>query len=170
MAISLTAARLREVLDYNPKTGHFTWRATKGGLAIRGVKAGWLQPHGYRRITIDRKSYYAARLAVLWMTGSWPRKLVDHKNCIRDDDRWSNIREATHSQNHANTPLFNTRQGKLKGTCWDKLTGRYIAQIGIRHRNQRRNIFLGRFNSEKAAHAAYVAAAKKHCGKFARAK
>lgn len=36
------------------------------------------------------------------MTGAWPEKLVDHKNRIRDDDRWDNLRQLTPALNALN--------------------------------------------------------------------
>lgn len=165
MSASLTAARLREVLDYDAKAGRFTWRSNRGGLAVPGAIAGVIQPHGYRRISVDGKSYYAARLAIFWITGSWPRQIVDHMNGVRNDDRWSNIREATQSQNLANKRRQINNKAKLKGVCLDKRTRRYVAQISF----NRHNIFLGRFDTKEEAHAAYVTAARKYFGRFARA-
>src|SRR6516162_1885974 len=100
----------------------------------------------------------SARLAVLWMTGRWPRKLVDHRNCIKSDDHWDNLRDATHSQNGANS---HARKG-CKGVI--RTRGKYEARIKVNYRN----IYLGRFDSAERAHAVYAAAAEKHFGEFAR--
>jgi hypothetical protein len=97
------------------------------------------------------------------MTGKWPRKLVDHRNCINSDDRWRNLRPANHSQNGANS---HDRPSlvPLKGVTWDRNRNKYAARIRVNYRT----INLGRFDQPEAAHAAYVAAADKHFGEFAR--
>ena len=40
-------------------------------------------------------------------SGSWPKKLVDHRNTIRTDNSWNNLREANHAQNMYNSPSKN---------------------------------------------------------------
>ena len=74
VVMTLTQERLREVLDYNPETGEFRWRARKGvPFWIRpGMLAGGNYGRGYRGITIDGRLYPTHRLAWLWMTGRWP--------------------------------------------------------------------------------------------------
>jgi hypothetical protein len=69
MKASITHARLRELLDYDPETGRFTWRVHRGGKAFAGDIAGRLQKSGHRYIMIDQEFYGAGRLAVFWMTG-----------------------------------------------------------------------------------------------------
>lgn len=160
----LTEARLRELFDYNPATGEFIRRVSRRGRNCRaGDQAGTIHRRGFRQIHIDRKFYPAARLAVLWMIGRWPQRLVDHINLNPSDDRWSNLREANHSQNGANS---RDRPSKIpfKGVTWDRNRGKYAARIRVNYRT----INLGRFDNAETAHAAYVAAAEKHFGEFAR--
>jgi hypothetical protein len=68
-------------------------RATVGGIH---------KSTGYCRIGIDGCLYRSSRLAVLYMTGEWPKAEIDHVNCNKADDRWENLREATHAQNQRN--------------------------------------------------------------------
>ena len=162
MALSL--ARLRELLNYDPETGRFTWRVNGNNGIRKGAIAGCLdQTSGRFRICIDRKLHHASRLAVLWMTGEYPPQNVDHANCNPADNRWINLRPASQSQNLGNMrrPKHNT--SGYKGVTWQ--AGKYIAKLG------RRNfyLYLGRFDRAEDAHAAYVAAAKKYFGEFARA-
>src|ERR1700740_3455440 len=125
----LTAKRLRELLDYDPATGMFTWLINRQGRGARkGGEAGTINGDGYRQITIDQVIYPCARLAVLWMTGSWPKRLVDHRNLIKSDDRWRNLRQATHSQNGANSA--DRPSGVVfKGVTRDRARGKYAARI-----------------------------------------
>jgi HNH endonuclease len=102
----LTAARLRELLDYDPITGAFTWRSPRQS--------------GYRRIFIDGRLYAASRLAWLWMTGSWPKGQIDHANLKKDDDRWTNLREASQSAQSANRGRLRKNKVGLKGVTYEK--------------------------------------------------
>jgi hypothetical protein len=156
--MSLTATRLRKLLDYDPATGEFTWRVNRRGRGGRiGERAGTLS-RGRWQVCLDGVIYLTSRLAVLWMTGRWPKNLVDHRNCNKSDDRWENLREADFSENGANS----RRRGAFKGVTWTR--GKYQAQIKVGYKN----IYLGRFAAPETAHAAYVAAAEKHFGEFAR--
>jgi hypothetical protein len=95
------------------------------------------------------------------MTGRWPQCEVDHRNRIKHDDRWNNLREATKAQNSANRGP--TKKGKrFKGIYWNR--GKYYAQLNIRYRR----LYLGRFDTAEEAYAVYVATARKHLGEFAR--
>jgi hypothetical protein len=160
---ALTQERLHELLDYNPKTGVFRWKVNRRFTATTGSIAGVTDSHGHRQITIDWKKYLAHRLIWLCVYGSWPIEQIDHINGIRDDNRLSNLRECTRSQNHANRRKF--RCNGLKGASFHKCSGRWAAQIG----KNGKVIHLGLFNSELEAHNAYMAAAKQLHGEFARA-
>jgi len=157
----LTARRLRQVLDYNPRTGIFRWRIDKMGPgAKKGKIAGATRrPRGNRAIKIDGEQYLSARLAFLWMLGRFPKDQVDHRNRIPGDDRWSNLREATNAQNSANKPK---RTDGLKGVYWHKASRKYRAVICVNSKH----VHLGLFDREQDAHAAYRVAARKYFGRF----
>ena len=103
----LSHEKLLELLEYSPSTGLFTWRVSRSGNKGVGSIAGTLQKDGCLTIGLDRKIYKAHRLAWFYMTGSWPKKLVDHRNTIRTDNSWNNLREANHAQNMYNSPSKN---------------------------------------------------------------
>jgi hypothetical protein len=157
----LTATRLRELLNYDPATGAFTWRVDRQRY-LAGQQAGTARYDGRRSIKVDQIDYCSGRLAWLYMTGKWPRKHVDHKNCNALDDRWENLREATSSQNVANQR--SKGKGRLKGVTWQKDRRKFMAHIRVNYRK----INLGRYDTAEAAQAAYIAAANKYFGEFAR--
>jgi hypothetical protein len=167
---TLTAARLRELLHYDPETGVFTWRVRRRsgvkGRVAPGDIAGSLQSKGRDRlrIGIDYKVYRAHRLAWLYMTGEWPSRLVDHKDLNGLNNRWDNLRLATHSQNTTNSRVRSDSISGLKGVSFHKIKNRYQARIKV----DRKTIRLGYFNTAEEAHAAYCDAAEHHFGEFAR--
>jgi hypothetical protein len=99
---TLTAARLRELLSYDPETGVFVWRVDGGPFVKAGAVAGALTAKGYRRIGIDGKQYKAGRLAWLYVHGVWPTQQIDHKNGDRDGNWIDNLRDVSNAVNSQN--------------------------------------------------------------------
>ena len=153
----ITPERLRFLLRYSKRTGFFTWRVPVG-KALAGSRAGTVS-HGYIAIGLDGHKYRAHRLAVLWVKGYWPAHEVDHRNNIRSDNRWTNLREATHIQNLQNqtAPQSNNTSG-YRGVHWCNTYKAWIAKIKVNGRT----VALGRFDSAEVAYSAYVAAQGKY--------
>jgi hypothetical protein len=153
----LTRARLRELLHYDPETGGFRWRIRSGNDVHLGHLAGNVQ------ISIDRRSYRAHQLAWFYMTGRWGRPMIDHRDGDSTNNRWTNLRRATASQNGANRRRPRHNISGFKGA--------YLCRSGKWRARIRRNglaIHLGNYSTPQAAHAAYVTAARKLFGEFAR--
>lgn len=112
----LTAERLRELLHYDQETGLFTWRIPRKGTGGVGSVAGRINPgNGYIDICIDYKRHLGHRLAWLYMTGEWPQNDVDHRDRVRANNAWSNLREATRAQNLANASKHKNGAMPFKG-------------------------------------------------------
>lgn len=159
-------ARICELFDYNPNTGLFIRKTTiPNGRALAGSVAGTLNGHGYISIKIDLRFHAAHRLAWLYMTGRIPKHQVDHINGIRTDNRFSNLREATNSQNQANAKRPSHNTSGFKGVSFNKASGKWQANIRVNGRQ----IHLGSHKTPENAHRAYQEAARFHHGEFARA-
>ncbi len=120
--------------------------------------------NGYRQIEIDYKLFRGARLAWLYVNGTWPDCLVDHISGNRDDDRWCNLRAATYQQNSRNRkPCKRNKSGKV-GVCVSIDTDKWDANITV----DSRTIKLGCFEVKEDAIAARCEAEKHYFGEFAR--
>lgn len=88
----------------------------------------------------------------------------DHINHNTLDNRRSNLRIATCSENQRNTGANRRNTSGYKGVSFNKAAGRWRAAIRVHGER----IHLGHYQSPEAAHAAYCTAAERLHGEFAR--
>ena len=167
----LTAAQLRDLLDYAPTTGHFTWRhrpvamfdgdrrrAGVWNARYAGKTAGGGSKVGYWTITVVGHAHWAHRLAILYVTGEWPAYEVDHVNGVKLDNRWDNLRAVDRTVNAQNIrqPLRSKKCGLPLGVHFKgaELRRPFYASIRLNGRGKH----LGYFETPDQAHAAYLAA------------
>lgn len=150
----MTQQELMALLDYCPVTGVFTWKLRTAHRIQVGDIAGSTQPSGYITVRVAGVLYYAHRLAVLYMTGTWPVGLVDHNNRVRHDNRWSNLKLATAQENQRNAGKSKNNTSGVTGVIWDRRRKRWFAQITI----DRKSRFLGYFDDISSAALARKAA------------
>jgi hypothetical protein len=101
-----TNPKLRELWNYDPETGKFIWKIHThgygGGVRI-GDEAG-TPKDGYVSLHHLGINYRAHILAWFWQTGELPPKgfEIDHRNTIRNDNRFDNLRLLKRSGNNLN--------------------------------------------------------------------
>jgi len=148
----ITRERLKHVLSYDVNTGLFTWLNPSGRRVSRGRLANRTTCYGYIQIMIDNVNYYAHRLAWLYVYGEWPSGILDHINRNKQDNRITNLRVVSHSENHHNM----THPPKRNKHEWVGVTkapyGKYSAKI--RWNGER--LWLGTFDTPKEAGKAYI--------------
>lgn len=98
----------------------------------------------------------------LVMGVSDPSIWVDHRNQERLDNRKSNIRKVTSSENQMNSNRRIDNTTGFKGV--GKRYGRFYARI----QTKEKRIFLGNFGTAEEAAKAYDNAARKYFGEYAR--
>jgi len=153
----LSAARVRDILSYDSKTGIFTWRVMLAHRRKPGDLAG-SKTHGYIEIGIDNKSYRAHHLAWLYVHGEFPSMEIDHIDGNRENNAISNLRLATSRQNAHNKWNAHTNNASgFLGVTFHKQRGKWMAQI----KNSGKNHNLGLFDTPEQAHAAYLHAKQK---------
>jgi hypothetical protein len=168
---------LRQLLRYEPDTGKLFWLPRSQGMfptlpewkrwnaRYAGVEAfATLQSNGYRIGHIQGRKYYAHRVIWALAHGRWPTSQIDHVNCVMDDNRLTNLREASGAQNQRNKGRMANNTSGFKGVSWNARDKKWQALIATEGRNRH----VGYFDTPEEAHAAYCAAAKQMHGEFAR--
>lgn len=155
-----------DLLDYDRKTGVFTWRVGRRGRAKAGTKAGALAGKGHIQITIYNTRHYAHRLAWLITYGEWPPAGmdVDHIDGDKGNNAIDNLRLASRSQNAANASgLRKNNTSGFRGVSLHRRIGRWEARIiveGVVHH-------LGYHETAEEAARAYDRACYRLNGQFA---
>ena len=157
---ALTLGQLKELLYYDPDTGDFFWRQSRGSVKS-GSRAGRLN-NGYIGIQINQKKYAAHRLAIFYMCGAMPSELVDHINLVTTDNRFSNLRLASKSQNNCHKSKPKNNQSGYKGVSWDAGKKKWLSRV-----THNRKVFcLGYYDEAEDAYKAYMTKAIELHGRF----
>lgn len=159
-AQGLTLDRLRAAMDYDRDTGKLFWAEKRKGCRV-GDEVGAKDVNGYVKTTFEGNWYYVHQL--IWFLendGVWPKGMLDHINGNRSDNRISNLRDVTNSENsHNSTKPGNKSTTGLRGVA--RYMDKYIAQIMI----DGKRTAIGMFDTPEEAHKAYVRFKEKSFGK-----
>ena len=155
----LTQQRLKEVVEYNPKTGLFLWkpRPTSPMFRHTGKIAGCKDHNGYISLKIDGVMYLAHRLAWLYETGAWPEDEIDHKDTTPDNNSWTNLRPADRGFNMQNrqNASYNKKSGLPLGVY--KSGSAFDAKIVVNTKLQ----YIGRRKTVEEAQQLYIDAKRR---------
>ena len=146
-----------DFISYDPETGIFTNKVTRGPRAQASDETGYLnKANGYICIGFEGKVLQSHRVAWFLHTGQDPDdRIVDHKNRITTDNRFINLRLATEVQRGINTsPL---------GYYYNK----GAKQFHVRSRLNGKHIFLGLSKCPLLARTIYHDFVVEHHGEFA---
>ena len=174
---------LRKLLRYEPETGKMFWKTRPLELfnetekrTARHACAQWNSKlagkeaictqhgSGYLCGDIFANKYFAHHVAWALFYGSSCLQEIDHINGVKSDNRISNLREATHTQNLCNVGITSRNTSGLKGAFWHKRDRVWEAHIRVNTTLK----YLGRYSTKEDAHKAYCDAANKYHGEFAR--
>jgi len=152
-----TVDRYRELFLYDAKTGLLT-RRINSGKGRAGAVVGTLHSAGYLQVRVNAVWHYVHRTVWAMRTGSLPTQFIDHRNGVRTDNRWRNLREATHAQNMQNSCQRSHSKNPFKGVRPTGASGKWMARITVRGKEKH----LGSFETVQEARRAYLTAAKEH--------
>ncbi|NBW23602.1 MAG: Pathogenesis-related transcriptional factor and ERF protein [Caulobacteraceae bacterium] len=153
-----------KILDYNPKTGKFFRKINTGSFGRIGEVLGYTTKRGYRKTSVCNIQLYDHQLAWLLFYSKWPDRQIDHINGNRSDNRISNLREATVSQNALNRSYQSNSKTKYKCINWKPDRKKYRVKIGVNKKYYHIGYFV---NLDEAIKARDIAIKKLH-GEFAK--
>jgi len=160
---SLTQSELKTLIHYDPETGRMIRLVSPGPCIKVGDEVKGKSVRGYRRAMIHGVRYKAHDLVWLYMTGSFPKEIIDHIDCNTDNLKWNNLREATQIQNCHNKSVSRLNTSGYKGVKWHKGSQKWCGVIGYKNRR----IFVGNFDTKEAAFEATRIMREKLYGEFA---
>lgn len=127
---TITPALVREFFRYDPATGWLVWLKKASDKTVVGKRAGWQRSKGgYRQVGFMGQIVYEHRLIWLIVTGSFPEHQIDHRNGVKDDNRFANLRAADSTQNLANIGVKSDNTSGAKNVHWCNIKKRWIAKL-----------------------------------------
>lgn len=152
-----TQERLKEIYSYDSESGLFTFNVKRGPMRVGDV-AGTINKGGYIQINFDGKIYVAHRLAWLYVIGEWPDGWIDHKDTVRTNNRFDNLRVVTPTVSNRNRNMNKRNTSGTTGISWNKKESKWQAYICV----DSRMINLGWFEHKEDAILARMTAEKKY--------
>lgn len=156
---AITQEMLTKLFSYDPLTGDVTKLIGPGRGTILRSKGR----HGYAHTKIGKRKFQLHRVIWMLVHGEWPPSLVDHKDGNTANNSIENLRLATPGQNVANMRLCRRNSTGIKGVVATP-GGKFKAFL---HHNRKQK-YLGTFDTKELAATAYAEAAKAAFGDFAR--
>lgn len=147
-----------EFFEYNPNTGSLIfkerdkkwfkadWAAKMWNDQWAGKEVGCNCGKGYKRTQIFGKKVFVHRICWVIANGLTDTD-IDHINGVRVDNRISNLRLATRTQNRMNQGIPKNNKSGFVGVSWANKNGKWMASISINGKK----INLGYFNDKQDA-------------------
>lgn len=156
---------LNHMIHYDKEKGILTWK-NSSKTSRNGMMCGHGRGRsGYRVVGILMSQYLYHRIAYFIHTGIDPfGYIVDHKDGDPTNNKPSNLRLASRSQNNANGRPYKTSKTGFRGAFWQKSMKKYCASI----QSEGKREVIGYFNCPTEAARAYDRKAIRMFGEYAK--
>ena len=156
--VSLSQERIHELFYY--ENGSLYWKTPTSFRCQPGDEAGSVNGDGRRYVKVDGRAHLVHRLIFCFHHGHCPQYL-DHidRNC--SINKIENLRPATRSQNNRNKSISKSNRTGFKGIY--RQGNKFKATICV----NKKNIYLGSYDTPEQAQQAYAEAAATHFKEFA---
>ena len=172
--IVLTPSILRKALRYNPDTGDLWWRTRSADMFTCGKRSKTakmrnfngrfagrialnpLNSKGYKHGTVLGVKVLAHRVAYALFHNAWPFNDIDHINGIRTDNRISNLRDVSRSENLKNSKVNTRNTTGIIGVYRDNIGCRWYSQISDCGKNKHLGYFDSIFEAACARKSAEI--------------
>lgn len=117
-----------------------------------------INAYGYEVASINRKTRYVHHLVAIAFLNHKPgcgKKLIDHINEVKSDNRVENLQLISHRENISKSK---TGTSRYTGVGWDSNANKWKSQIQI----DGKSIHIGNFDSEIEAYNAYKRRLENH--------
>lgn len=152
MAEDMTKEEAMATFSYSKNTGILLWKIDRPSRVRAGDVAGTLRKDGYLVVKFNQRQYLVHRVIWLINFGFYPDVDIDHINRIRTDNRQSNLRLASRSENCQNAKLSRNNKSGKSGVFWHSQSKKWEANITINGFQK----VIGRFNDIQLAIEARV--------------
>jgi hypothetical protein len=128
-------AELNSWFSYCPETGLISWKKKPNRNIRIGATAGFLWKDGrsrktnYIRVCLHGKCIFAHTLAFVCFYGRFPKGDIDHINGDATDNRITNLRDVTHTQNLRNQKRSVSNKSGVMGVDFHSAAGKWRARI-----------------------------------------
>lgn len=157
-----TQEYLQECFDYDESTGELTWKERplyhfKNKTAMESFNAKRKDNKKAFRIDFEKKSYCTSTICgittsthrIIWklVTGKEPKGQIDHINRNESDNRFSNLRDVTVSENQHNRAIPRDNKSGYKGVSYNSTSNKWLSCFNIRGNA----VSLGQFKNKEDA-------------------
>lgn len=153
---------LCSLFDYDPETGIVT-RKVRRQTQVAGTVVGTVDGKGYLHVSIEKRFVRLHRLVWFMQTGVVPPEKIDHRNNVRTDNRWDNLRLASQQQNVGNMAPPSHNTSGYKGVSLNSKSRLWHVQI----KKFGKQTYIARHADKHAAALIYNHEAALHFGEFA---
>ena len=134
------------------RLNRYKWYAVRQFNCLYAIRSFW---RNGRQMTVRMHRF---------ITDAKSGQIIDHRDGDGLNNTRGNLRQCSKSQNAMNSRIRNTNKSGFKGVCWHKRINKWYAQIQVKGKK----VHLGYFTCIMKASKAYIAAAKKYHGEFAK--